>query len=83
MRSAVILNGDGPETKPRRLWWTEGVLASARSNRAKILLSTNFISNWANAIPMQRRIPPPNGKNSKGEKCLNKNLLGSNCSGSG
>jgi hypothetical protein len=41
---------------------TGRVLANASSKHDKMPLITNFISNWANAIPMQRRTPPPNGK---------------------
>jgi hypothetical protein len=60
-------NGDGAEVMPRRTGRTERLSASASSKLDKMLLITNFISNWANAIPMQRRAPPPNGKYSKGE----------------
>ena len=32
------------------------------SHRDKIVVNTNFISNKAKAEPIQRRLPPPNGK---------------------
>jgi hypothetical protein len=58
----TIRNGDGPEVRPRRTGRTERVSANASSQHDKTPLITNFISNWANAMPMQRRTPPPNGK---------------------
>src|SRR5580693_6031520 len=63
----TIRNGDGPAVRPRRTGRTERLSASASSKLDKIPLITNFISNWAKAMPMQRRTPPPNGKYSKGE----------------
>src|SRR6516165_4158657 len=63
----TIRNGDGPAVRPRRTGRTERPSASASSKLDKIPLITNFISNCAKAMPMQRRTPPPNGKYSKGE----------------
>src|SRR5271166_671194 len=62
-----IRNGDGPEVRPRRTSRTERVSARVSSKPDRSQLITNFISNWANAMPMQRRTPPPKGKYSKGE----------------
>ena len=74
----TMQNGDGPAVTPRRTGRTERASASARSKPDKMLLTTNFISNWANAIPMQRRTPPPKGKYSRGEYRRSKNRSGRN-----
>jgi hypothetical protein len=52
---------------PRLLWRTARPRVRLSSKPVKMLDSTVLISNRANAMPMQRRTPPPNGKNSKEE----------------
>src|SRR6516164_551583 len=83
LRLIAIRNGEGPEVTPRRPNRTGRLLVKASSKVDRIRLITNFISNWANAMPIQRREPPPNGRYSKGEKRRSKNRSGLNFSGSG
>ena len=45
----------------RRIGRSGSVDAGRRSHSRMIVWSATRISSWANAAPMQRRVPPPNG----------------------
>jgi hypothetical protein len=45
----------------RRVVRSNSGLSAVIANRRRTAATTIFISCWANAAPMQRRRPPPNG----------------------
>jgi hypothetical protein len=55
---------------------------SSASTRSRMVARTIFISYSANAAPMHRRSPPPNGMHSQGAGLNERNRSGSNRSGS-
>ncbi|AKK25500.1 hypothetical protein AB431_00875 [Mycobacterium sp. EPa45] len=59
--TAALPPAPGALAIPREWYGSPGALVGAKVNWRNRVRSVTFISMLANAAPMQRRIPPPNG----------------------